>query len=85
MKNLIRVTAALALVAVHLPAAAASATVTRAWQFKPESVEGLTVRNLIGDIRVERGSDPGIHVTARATIDAGSQAEAEKLLGLIEY
>jgi hypothetical protein len=85
MKNLIRVTAALALAAVHLPAMTANATVTRAWQFKPESVEGLRVRNLIGDIRVERGTDPGFHVTARATIDASSQAEAERLLGLIEY
>jgi DUF4097 and DUF4098 domain-containing protein YvlB len=85
MKNLIRVVAALALAAVHLPAVAASATVTRAWQFKPESVQGLKVRNLIGDVRVERGTDPGFHVTARATIDASSQAEAERLLGLIEY
>lgn len=85
MKNLIRVTAALALAAVHLPAVAANATVTRAWQFKPESVQGLKIRNLVGDIRVERGTDPGFHVTARATIDASSQAEAERLLGLIEY
>jgi hypothetical protein len=85
MKKLIRVTAALALAAVHLPAVAANATATRAWQFKPESVEGLKVHNLIGDIRIEHGADPGFHVTARATIDASSQAEAEKLLGLIEY
>lgn len=85
MKNLFRVTAALALVAVHLPAAAESATVTRAWQFKPESVQGLKVRNLIGDVRVERGTDPGFHITATATVDTGSKAEAERLLGLIEY
>ncbi len=85
MQNLIRVTAALALAAANLPATAASATVTRAWQFKPESVEGLKVRNLIGDVRVERGTDPGFNVTARATIEAPSQAEADRLLGLIEY
>ena len=85
MKNLFRVTAALALIAVHHPAAAASATVTRAGQFNPESAQGLKVRNLIGDIRVERGTGPGFHVTARATIDAQSQAEAERLLGLIEF
>ncbi|MEX1994098.1 MAG: DUF4097 family beta strand repeat-containing protein [Steroidobacteraceae bacterium] len=58
---------------------------TRAWQFKPESVQGLEVRNLIGDIRVERGTEAGVHVTARATIDATSKAEAERLLGLIQY
>jgi hypothetical protein len=85
MKNLIRVTVALALAAVHLPAVAASATATRAWQFKPESVEGLRVRNLIGDIRVEPGTGPGFHVTARATIDAPSQAEAKRLLGQIDF
>ena len=85
MKNLFHVTAALALAAVHLPAGAESATVTRAWQFKPESVQGLRVRNLIGDVRVERGTDPGFHVTANATIDAASKAEAERLLSLINF
>ena len=85
MKNLFRVTAALALAAVHLPAAAESATVTRAWQFKPESVQGLKVRNLIGDIRVERGTGPGFHITANATVDTASKAEAERLLGLIDF
>ena len=48
-------------------------------------MQGLEVRNLIGDIRVERGTEAGVHITARATIDAESQAEAERLLGLIEY
>lgn len=86
MRNLmLRVTAAIALAAATLPAAAASATVTRAWQFKPESAGGLAVRNLIGDVRVERGADTGFHVTARATVDADTQAEAERLAGLIEY
>jgi hypothetical protein len=85
MKNLIRVTAAFVLAAVHLPAVAANATVTRAWQFKPDSVQGLRVRNLIGDIQVVRGTEPGFHVTARATIEASTQAEAERLLGLIDY
>ncbi len=85
MQQTIRVTAALALLAASLPALAASATTTRAWQYKAESVEGLAVRNLIGDIRVERGTAPGVHVTARATIEARTQAEADRLLGLIEY
>jgi len=85
MQPILRVTVAVVLLAVHLPAAAESATVTRAWQFKPDSVQGLEVRNLIGDIRVERGTAPGVHVTATATIDAESKAEAERLLGLIQY
>jgi DUF4097 and DUF4098 domain-containing protein YvlB len=85
MHRMVHVTAALAMLSASLPALAASATVTRAWQFKPESVAGLVVRNLIGDVRVERGGDAGFHVTARATVDADTQAEADRLAGLIEY
>jgi hypothetical protein len=85
MHKILRVTAALALLAASLPALAASATATRSWQFKPESNAGLTVRNLMGNVRVERGTAPGIHVTANTTIDAGSQAEAERLLKLVEF
>jgi hypothetical protein len=80
-----RVAAALVLLAASLPALAASATATRAWQYKPESNAGLTVRNLMGNVRVERGSAPGIHVTANASVETSSQAEAERLLKLIEY
>jgi hypothetical protein len=79
MKTIIRATAALALLAATLPALAASATVTRAWQFKPESNAGLAVRNLIGNIRVERGTTPGIHITANTTIEAATQARPSDL------
>ena len=85
MQKFLSGTVAFALLAASLPAVAASATVTRAWQFKAESVQGLEVRNLIGDIRVERGTEAGVHITARSTIDADSQAEAERLLALIQY
>jgi hypothetical protein len=85
MRSFTCVTAALALLAASLPALAASATATRAWQFKPESNAGLTVRNLIGNVRVERGTTPGIHITATTTIEAQSQAEADRLLGLVDF
>lgn len=85
MRHLIRATTALTLLALSLPAAAATAVVTRAWQFKPESKSGLTVRNLIGDVQVLRGTDAGVHVTVRATVEAKSQAEADRLAGLIDY
>lgn len=84
-QTIARAVAATAMLAASLPALAASATATRAWQFKPESAGGLTVRNLIGDVRIERGTDAGFHVTAHATVDAASQAEAERLAGLIEF
>lgn len=85
MITIIRVTAALVLLVASLPAGAASATVTRAWQYKPESVNGLAVRNLIGDIRVERGATPGVHITTTTTVETGSQAEADRLAGLIDF
>ena len=85
MNTIFRATAALALLAASLPAVAASATVTRAWQYKPESNAGLTVRNLIGDIRVERGTTPGIHISATTTIETASQAEADRLAGLVDF
>lgn len=85
MNTFFRATAALALLGASLPALAASATATRAWDFKPESNAGLKVRNLIGNVRVERGDTPGFRVTATATIETSSQAEAEKLLTLIDY
>jgi DUF4097 and DUF4098 domain-containing protein YvlB len=85
MKKIVRTAVALALSGATLPALAASATATRAWDFKPESNAGLTVRNLIGDVRVLRGDTPGIRITANATVEAQGQAEAERLVGLIDY
>jgi hypothetical protein len=85
MNDFIRATAALALLTATLPALAASATATRSWQFKPESNAGLTVRNLMGTVRVERGTAPGIHVTADTTIEAATQAEADRLVKLVDF
>ena len=85
MNTIFRGTAALALLTASLPAMATGATVTRAWNFKPESSAGLTVRNLIGDVRVERGTDPRIYISAKVTIDAESQGEAERLAGLVDF
>jgi len=82
---IIRTAAILALLTVNLPATAATSTLTRAWQFKSDAAAGLEIRNLIGDIRIERGSDASFHVTARATIVAGSQAEADRLVRAIEF
>jgi hypothetical protein len=84
MNTFSRVAVALALLGASLPALAASATATRAWQFKPESNAGLTVRNFMGNVRVERGTAPGFHVSATTSIEAKSQAEADRLLGLVE-
>lgn len=85
MRTIFRAVMALALVTACLPAMAATATVTRAWQFKSDAAAGLEVRNLIGDIRVERGTEAGFHITATATIEAKTQDEADALTQAIDY
>jgi len=85
MRTMIRVIATFALLSAGLPATAATATLTRAWQFQGEASAGLEVRNLMGDVRVERGTGAGFHVTAEATVETGSQAEADRLVRAIDY
>lgn len=85
MHTVIRATAMLALLATCLPATAATSTLTRAWQYKSDAAAGLRVRNLIGDIHIERGSEATFHVTARITVDTGSQAQADRLAHAIEF
>jgi hypothetical protein len=85
MKMPCRAACALALAAVSLPSLAATAAATRAWQFKPESSAGLVVRNFMGNVRIERGTTPGVHITATTTIESSSQAEADRLLGLVDF
>ncbi len=75
----------LVLLTACLPAMAATATLTRAWQYKTDAAAGLELRNLIGDIRVERGTEAGFHITATATIDADTQSEADALVRAIEF
>ena len=85
MRTTIRAAITLALFATCLPALAATTTQTRAWQYKTDAAAGLEVRNLIGDIRIERGTDAGFHVTATATIEAKTQGEADTLARAIDY
>lgn len=85
MRTMIRPAMALLLLGACLPAVAATTTLTRAWQYKTDAAAGLQVRNLIGDIRVERGTDPGFHITATATIEAATQDKADALAHAIEY
>jgi len=85
MRTMIRTATTLALLTACLPAMAATATLTRAWQYKTDATAGLAIRNLIGDIRVERGTDAGFHITATATIEADTQDEADALVHAIDY
>ena len=85
MRTIFRAVMAIALATAGLPAAAATATSTRAWQFKTDAAAGLEVRNLIGNVRVERGTQPGFNITATATIVAKTQDEADALAHAIDY
>lgn len=85
MRTMIRAAAALALLTACLPAMAATATLTRAWQYKTDAAAGLEVHNLIGDIRIERGTEAGFQITATATIGAATQDQADALVRAIDY
>jgi len=85
MRTIIRAFTTVALLTACLPAMAATAVQTRAWQYKSDAAAGLQVRNLIGDIRVERGTDAGFHITATATIEAATQDQADALARAIDY
>ena len=73
MQRPYRAACAIALASACVPALAATATATRAWEYKPESNAGLKLRNFIGNVRVERGSRPGIHVTATTAVPPASR------------
>lgn len=77
--------AALAAVVVAAPAMGASATVTRAWQFKDASAAGLELENLIGDVRVEAGSAAGFHVSVQVTTEGDTSFDAESLANAVEF
>ena len=79
MQHLTRAACAIALAAASLPALAATATATRAWQFKPESNAGLAVRNFIGNVRIE----PGTKGTGRIVINYNSLEELDGILARI--
>lgn len=64
---------------------AASATVTRAWQFTPAPDARLQVDNLLGTVTLEPATDGGFHVTATVTTEADSDAEADALARAVEF
>jgi hypothetical protein len=85
MNRFFRATAALALLAASLPALAASATVARTFTFKPESNAGIKVQNLVGDVRVERGTGQGVEIVATTTVEAATEDEAKRLAGFVDF
>lgn len=70
---------------IAFDAHAASATVTRAWQFTPAADARLQVDNLIGTVTLEPATDGGFHVTATITTAADSDAEADALARAVDF
>ena len=70
---------------VATAADAASATFTRAWQYKDASAAGLELANLIGDVRVEKGASAGFQVSVQAVAEAATESEAEALVNAVEF
>lgn len=67
------------------PAGAATASLTRAWQFQPADAAALAVDNLLGDVAIEAATDGGFHVTATIRTEAGSQADADALARAVDF
>lgn len=70
---------------IAFDAEAASATVTRAWQFTAAPDARLKVDNLIGNVSLEPATDGAFHVTATVTTEAASEAEAEALARAVDF
>jgi len=85
MNRTLTVLAALAALLVAVPAQAASATVTRAWQYKDASAAGLELDNLIGDVRVEKGNSAGFYVSVKVIAEADTAGEADALAQAVEF
>lgn len=82
-----RLIAATFLCAVALAgqAQAATATATRAWQFKPATDARLAVDNLVGEVTIEPAAADGFHVTATITAEADTAAAADALLRAVDF
>lgn len=85
MKTAIAAAAGLLLLGNAVDAAAATATTTRAWQFKDADPAVLRLDSLVGDLRVERGNAAGFHVSVKVTAEAGSEAEARAIAEAVEF
>jgi hypothetical protein len=77
--------AAAALFLVTAQAGAATATVTRAWQFKDAGPAVLKVENLVGDVRIQRGTAAGFEVSVEVTAEAKSDREAREIADAVEF
>ena len=85
MKRFLAGATALVLVTLAAQADAASGTATRAWQFKDAAPAALELDNLIGDVRVERGTAAGFYVSVVVTTEADTSAEAQALAEAVEF
>jgi hypothetical protein len=74
-----------ALFLVTAQAGAATATVTRAWQFKDADPAVLKVENLVGDVRIQRGTAAGFEVSVEVTAEAKSDREAREIADAVEF
>jgi len=85
MRKNATVLSCLLLLAALGSAAADAATVTRAWTFKPADAAGLTLDNMIGDLRIEPATEGGFQVTATIIVESPNEAEAERLARAVEF
>lgn len=85
MRRIVSLAAGLVLLSLASQAGAETASVTRDWQFKEAGHAVLRLENLVGDLRVERGTAAGFHVSVKVTAEADSQAAAQSLAQAVQF
>jgi len=85
MRTMLAGAAAAAFFLVAVQADAATATATRAWQFKDADPAALELDNLVGDVRIERGTAGGFYVSVKVTAEGKTQQEAQDIADAVEF
>lgn len=85
MSKLMVTVFAVATALIVQPAVSATAKLSRDFRFGQADPAGLEVDNLIGDVRIERGSGDGFEVDVQVTAEAGAQSEADALARAVDF
>lgn len=85
MRSTLALAAAAAWFLATVQAGAATATATRAWQYEDGTPPVLKVENLVGSVRIERGTAAGFHVSVEVTAEAASGREAREIADAVGF
>ena len=84
-RTLLAGAAVAALVLASPQAGAATATASRAWQYEAANPPTLELHNLVGDVRIERGTASGFYVSVQVTAEGKTEREAQEIADAVEF